>query len=67
MRGEVGKPKRLRVTHWRAGKGRRIADFGGVDYQGIIKHKSAEPHLTGRRIVTGKQLDQTGESDERIP
>ena len=43
------------------GRGRRVADFGDVDYQGIIKHKFAEPHLGGRRIVTGKQRGQTGD------
>lgn len=40
---------------------RQIEISEPFDYQGIIKHKSAEPHLGGRRIVTSQQRGQTGD------
>lgn len=41
---------------------RQIGISEPFDYQGIIKHKSAEPpHLAERRIITGQQHGQTSE------
>ena len=38
---------------------RQIGISEPFDYQVIIKHKSAEPHLAGRRRITDQQLGQT--------